>query len=514
MKFARFTPPIFLALVALIMSSCSRSDEEHISYTDISYYGSLDSVGTQVFYHIQDYSGGEELLKDCTEHGTPMFNATQMFAFVPATKITGVTPIVDEETQDIAAYLILGYDLTQDIPRPLTEGQVLSVESAYTELDVAYQLFPVDNDKFTELGYNVTLNLAKLNNLYYNYLPSLNSVGTKGTTTTVRTCLFVYVGTTSVSTEEGETVGSEFIDFEGLMYYSVYSCNSYNFYGYYYELPMGLMSQPYILDVMYSDPYDLTSALEYFRTVATDIAKTIDSGAQNVTYSCEYYFIISSFSDSDNNTGSNSGDGSDDSTVGGSGSSGGSETGDGDVEEESEEYSLEDLARGQEGFDKIVSDIENDNINIVSATLAVNDDGVLEALLLPISVGVNFQSIAPSAIQMIESLKSSEIAAYGKVLGVAGIFVGTAQTVIALTDDDGTNMSTGEILNAISTALGTAALCTTFIPVVSGTLGVTSAIVGLVSNFFTYEDMLIHVPLDNGKNIYLYIPANAPSSLA
>lgn len=171
---------------------------------------------------------------------------------------------------------------------------------------------------------------------------------------------------------------------------------------------------------------------------------------------------------------------------------------------------------GKAATEKMLTDLENRNVKIKQ--LNVNPS-TGEALLYAAGVGVNVNSIAPSVISMIKSLNSTTIKNYGTGLGAAGVLIGGTQTIIALIDEDGAKMSTGEILNAISTGLTAVGLLTPYfagvpvVAVITGVAGVAGAIVGIIANTYTSEALIIKIPLKNGGNIVLHIPANAPSPL-
>lgn len=171
---------------------------------------------------------------------------------------------------------------------------------------------------------------------------------------------------------------------------------------------------------------------------------------------------------------------------------------------------------GKAATEKILTDLENRNVKIKQ--LNVNPS-TGEALLYAAGVGVNVNSIAPSVISMIKGLNSTAIKNYGTGLGAAGVLIGGTQTIIALIDEDGAKMSTGEILNAISTGLSAVGLLTPYfagvpvVAVITGVAGVAGAIVGIIASTYTSEAFIIKISLKNGGNIVLHIPASAPSPL-
>lgn len=156
---------------------------------------------------------------------------------------------------------------------------------------------------------------------------------------------------------------------------------------------------------------------------------------------------------------------------------------------------------GRNGIAKIKTDLQQGNFRCEKCIIGPTGTALISAA----SVGVNVNGIATSCISFLEHADKTALA-FGKSMSLAGIALGGAQTYIGFTDGD---ISTGDVLNAISTALGVAGYACAFIPggqIVGGVLGVTSCVIGFVAGFFSYNlPSEIHIELDNGRKIHLYL---------
>lgn len=94
-------------------------------------------------------------------------------------------------------------------------------------------------------------------------------------------------------------------------------------------------------------------------------------------------------------------------------------------------------------------------------------------------------------------------------MGLAGFITGATQTAIVFSDGD---ISTADILNAVSTALAGASLVCALFPgtiVVGGILGVASCVVGLVAVAAgTRSTGPLILNVDRERRIYLYLEEN------
>lgn len=122
--------------------------------------------------------------------------------------------------------------------------------------------------------------------------------------------------------------------------------------------------------------------------------------------------------------------------------------------------------------------------------------------------GVN--GIIASCLNFMKNIQDDVYAVnFGKGLSIAGVISGTMQTIIVCTDGD---ITTGDALTAISTALGIAAVLLPTGMAITGIVGVSSCIIGLVSTFVTTSfPSEIHIQLEDGTNVSIYI-VNSPIS--
>ena len=173
-------------------------------------------------------------------------------------------------------------------------------------------------------------------------------------------------------------------------------------------------------------------------------------------------------------------------------------TGDDDDYDENDE----DYKRGKEGLEKIQEDLEKGNASMAQ---------VVNGMLTGFGVGVNANGILISAATCVAELADTKVIQdFGKSLGIAGLGISAAQTAIVFFDDR--ELSTGDVLSLVSAGLQVGALVTAKIPIphayiISGALGITSAVVGLVSIFIS--DGLYIMKAPNGEFIYIYISSNS-----
>ena len=91
----------------------------------------------------------------------------------------------------------------------------------------------------------------------------------------------------------------------------------------------------------------------------------------------------------------------------------------------------------------------------------------------------------------------------GKSISAAGVVCGLGQTIIAIKEGD--DFSVGDWMNVISTSLGAVAIISAPFPVVAGSLGVASGIIGIVSVFFSYNIQPGLYKLDAHDGTYIYL---------
>ena len=178
----------------------------------------------------------------------------------------------------------------------------------------------------------------------------------------------------------------------------------------------------------------------------------------------------------------------------GEGEYGEDNTGDGNGDDNTDEY-YESL--GQMGFDKIRSDLSAGDVQIKQATMSGG-----EALIRAFSLGANssYGIVASCLNFMNESNLDQYALKFGKGMSQFSAGIGILQTIIVCAD--------GDILTAISAALGTAAIFISA-PVTAGIVGVTGCIIGLISCFVT-ENMPneLYIDLGNGVKATIYILDN------
>lgn len=160
---------------------------------------------------------------------------------------------------------------------------------------------------------------------------------------------------------------------------------------------------------------------------------------------------------------------------------------------------------GMQGFRKIQNDLKNKNV-VINQVKYREGYPVLDAA----GVGLNTTGIITSCLNFLEQTNLDKYAlSFGKKMGLAGFITGATQTAIAFSDGD---ISTADILNAVSTALAGASLVCALFPgtiVVGGILGVASCVVGLVAvaaGARSTGPLILHV--DGERRIYLYLEEN------
>lgn len=161
---------------------------------------------------------------------------------------------------------------------------------------------------------------------------------------------------------------------------------------------------------------------------------------------------------------------------------------------------------GQMGLNKIRSDLESGNVQIKQADI---DAG--KAILYAANIGTGgVNGIIASCLNFMKNIQNDVYAAkFGQRMSIAGAISGTLQTIIVCTDGD---ITTGDALTAISTALGIAAVLLPTGMAITGIVGVSSCVIGLVSTFVTTSfPSEIHIQLEDGTNVSIYI-VNSPIS--
>lgn len=158
---------------------------------------------------------------------------------------------------------------------------------------------------------------------------------------------------------------------------------------------------------------------------------------------------------------------------------------------------------GMQCFRKIKNDLENKNV-IINQVQYREGYPVLDAA----GVGLNTVGIISSCLNFLNQTTLDRYAlSFGRNMGIAGIAVGSAQTFIAFSDGD---ISTADILGAVSTALAVVSMIGVFFPpaiLISGIAGVASCVVGLVATTMSTRptnDLLV-LNVDEQKRVYLYI---------
>ena len=152
------------------------------------------------------------------------------------------------------------------------------------------------------------------------------------------------------------------------------------------------------------------------------------------------------------------------------------------------------ILMGKKGVQKMLSDLDNKKIRMLKAT---------NATLTGVGVGINANGIIYSATNFLKGFgqSASFLRTFGNTLGAVGVVTTLAQTIII--GYNGGEVSTGVVLSLVSAFLQSCAIITTPFPVVSGALGVSSAIIGLISVGFAEGQYVLEAP--NGALIHIYI---------
>lgn len=175
--------------------------------------------------------------------------------------------------------------------------------------------------------------------------------------------------------------------------------------------------------------------------------------------------------------------------------------GSGDSGDNNDQYYIE---LGNQGINKITTDLKNGNVQIQQVKMTPTG-----AILTSTSIGLNTNGIITSCLHFLENTKNDALLkTFGDALGWSGVIIGGAQSFIALTDGD---ISTSDLLGVVSTALGLAGcLLPVGIPI-TGIVGITGCVIGLISTFMTSDiPTLMELELENGSKLYLYLylPSN------
>lgn len=163
---------------------------------------------------------------------------------------------------------------------------------------------------------------------------------------------------------------------------------------------------------------------------------------------------------------------------------------------------------GREGLNKMRSDLESGNVQIQQVKMSQG-----QAVLTAVGVGFNTNGIITSCLNFLNQANLDKLAIkFGNTLGAAGIAVGACQTYVAFTDGD---ISNADIVGAVSTTLSAVGYALAFCPAtvpLAGVVGVTGCVLGLISSMMTTDvPILLELQLENGSNLYIYIPAqNCP----
>lgn len=195
----------------------------------------------------------------------------------------------------------------------------------------------------------------------------------------------------------------------------------------------------------------------------------------------------------DGGSGSGGGTGS-----GGSGSGGTTDEGMTDAQAE---------AVGNKAFNKMRTDLKNNNVEL--SQVSINSQG--QALLNGLSVGPNTMGIITSCLNFMDEANVGPLAtSFGRSINLLGLAIVGTQTYLAFTDG---KVSLADKLGAVSTALNAAGFICAFVPgglVVSGVLGVTSCVVGLIAAVVPNRTALfVEITLEDNDKVYVYIPSMA-----
>lgn len=129
---------------------------------------------------------------------------------------------------------------------------------------------------------------------------------------------------------------------------------------------------------------------------------------------------------------------------------------------------------GREGLEKIRNTLQNGNVKVKQVGMS-NGNAVLTA----VGIGANANGLIASCLNFMDQANLDKYAkGFGNALGGLGVGIGLAQTYIAWSDGE---ITTGDILSAVSTALGAIGLVGAFVPAVvtiSGIAGVIACVIG------------------------------------
>ena len=166
-----------------------------------------------------------------------------------------------------------------------------------------------------------------------------------------------------------------------------------------------------------------------------------------------------------------------------------------DIPTDDNEIDEEMVALGREGVEKIAADLNSGNVHIYQ---------YLNGALAGLGVGANANGIIASAANFIEDMTSDRLLhVFGKSISTVGIVCGACQTIVAI--KEGEEFSTNDWLNVVSTALGAAALIPLSFPI-TGCLGITSGIIGIISTFISELEPGLYIFEDqDGSSLYLFV---------
>ena len=156
-------------------------------------------------------------------------------------------------------------------------------------------------------------------------------------------------------------------------------------------------------------------------------------------------------------------------------------------------------AIGLAGVNKMAADVNNGNV-----TFYKNVGYALTGISFP----ANANSILYSSAATLEAARSNQLLLRGIGASLSGVAtaIGAYQTIVAFSDSN-PGLTTGELLNCISTSLGVISLVTLEIPAVSLPVGIASGIIGMISVFFSesIESGEYILKTSDGREISIYI---------
>ena len=124
----------------------------------------------------------------------------------------------------------------------------------------------------------------------------------------------------------------------------------------------------------------------------------------------------------------------------------------------------------------------------------------------------NTYGIATSCFNFLNRMTRAQLSAFGYTAGILGLVASGYQTYMAFTDGEITG---NDMLGAVSTAFTAASLVFAAFGLapVAGVAGILGCVIGIVSTTIDMlgQSLLIKVPLENGHNVYVYIPSNIVS---